>query len=308
MQKLLRTCNILAIGLLLSLQGRADEGVTKEKNYSKTYDLATGDRVSISNKFGKVDVHTWDKSQVKVDVHITATSTSEERASKMLDRINIHDSKDGSLVRFKTDLDEDNDVDDKKAHEHTRKFSIDYTVYLPAAQALELTNDFGATTLPDYSGVLEVTSKFGSLEAGRLGTVKRLDVEFGKTNIGAVNGMDGSDLVIKFSKADISEVSGMIDADFEFCEVMDLKASSGIKGLRIKNSYTHLNLSLASGIPADITIDTHFGSFNNHSDYPINRTSGDDDGFRFTQHYSGKTGDGSVNIRLHDEFATVDIR
>jgi hypothetical protein len=311
MQKLLRACNILAIGLLLSLQSRAGGDVTKEKSYSKTYDLSATDRVSISNKFGKVDVHTWDKSQVKVDVHITATSGSEQGATTVLDRIHIQDSKDGSLVRFKTDLDQDDENDDRKDHEHNhehnRKFSIDYTVYLPAAQTLELNNDFGATTLPDYSGLLEVTSKFGSLDAGRLGSVKRLNVEFGKTNIGAVNAADEAELVIKFSKADISEVSGRINADFEFCDVMELKAGSGIKGLKIKNAYTHLNLSLPSGLPANFSIDTHFGTLNNHSDFAIKKEA-DDDGFRFTEHYAGKSGDGSVDIRVKDEFATIDIR
>lgn len=315
MQSLLRTFNILAIALLCTLHTRvsaearpldttvnADGSVDKEKDYSKSYTLAAGDQVSIHNSFGKVDVHTWDKNEVKVDVHIKVTSTTEEEATYVLDRIHIEDSKDGSLVRYRTNL----DLDDHDGRHHNRKFSIDYTVYLPSTQTLDLENSFGATTLPDYAGPLDVTSKFGSLDAGRLGSVKSLRVEFGKAKVASIS---GGEVVIKYSKADLLEVSGQIDADFQFCDVMDLGVVSGIKGLKIKNAYTQLHLKLATGIPAHFDISTHFGSLNNRSDYPIKEEEDQDGKHRdmFRKTYSGKSGDGTVDVILTDEFATVDI-
>jgi hypothetical protein len=290
---------------LFAFHTRADENVDKTKDYSKSYTLSSGDRVSLHNEFGKVDVHTWDKNEIKVDVHIKASASTESEADEMLGHIRIDDSKDGDLVRFRTNRDA-NDHD--SGRHHKQSFSIDYTVYLPATQALTLENSFGPITMPDYGGILDITSKFGSLDAGRLSAVKSMHVEFGKANVESVNGTEGT-IVVKFSKADLSEVSGQIDADFEFCDVLNLKVASAIKGLKIKNSYTTLHMKMAPGIPATFDISTNFGSLNNHSDYPI-KSEDDQDGKHrnmFRKNYSGKSGDGTVNVILHDEFATVDI-
>ena len=44
-----------------------------------------------------------------------------------------------------------------------RKFYIDYKVYMPAVNPLNLENSFGKTTVPDMKGQVNLTSKFGSL-------------------------------------------------------------------------------------------------------------------------------------------------
>ncbi|TDW95773.1 DUF4097 family beta strand repeat-containing protein [Dinghuibacter silviterrae] len=302
MCNLLRISKLFTLTLLLSARVVAGHQADKEKDYSKSYTLSASDKVSISNKFGKVDVHTWDKSEVQVDVHIKVSAPLEAEAETILNRIQIKDSREGDLVSFATDLGTE---EEHHNHHRNQKFSIDYTVYMPAAQTLRLKNEFGSTSIPDYTGLIELTSSFGSLEAGRLASVKSLKIEFGKAHVQSVNGQDNGDVSVKFSKADVSEVSGHIDADFEFCNMMDVRVTSAIKTLRIKNSYTHLNLKLAPGIPARFDIFTNFGSLNNSSDYPIKEGEKHHDMFQKT--YSGKSGDGSVDVILHDEFATVNI-
>lgn len=302
MQGRLRTFNITLFCLTLGLSAVAGD-VTKEKDYSKSYPLTSGDNVFISNSFGKVDVHTWDKNEIKVDVHVKVTAEDDSDASYILSHIQIEDSKNGSQVSYRTH----NDMNDHGEHHHKQSFNIDYTVYLPAAQTLDLTDKFGPITLPDYGGQLTLTSKFGSLDAGRLTAVKSLHVEFGKCQAKSI---DGGSIGIKFSKATIDEVSGNIEANFEFCDVLDMHVASGIKGLKINTKYTHLSLKLAGGIPAKFDISTNFGSLNNSSGYKIESSSDDDDGRhgpRFKKYYTGKSGDGSVEVMLHDEFATVDI-
>jgi len=42
----------------------------KVKNYSKRYPLDGNDRIKLSNQYGKITVNTWDKHEVKVDIHI----------------------------------------------------------------------------------------------------------------------------------------------------------------------------------------------------------------------------------------------
>lgn len=291
---------VLCLGF--SVFSRAGDGVDKQKTYSKSYPLSPGDKVSIHNEFGKVNINTWDKNEVKVDVTITITATSDADADYILDHISIEDGKEGSNVHFRTRI----DLHDhwSSSHQKNEKYAIDYVVYLPSAQALTLSNNFGATTVPDYNGIIEVSSKFGSLDAGHLASVKSVNVEFGKGNIASVH--DGN-ITIKFSTAEIAELSGNIDASFEFCNSMNLRATSAIRSLSIRNAYTELKLKLATGIPASFDISTHFGSLNNHSDYTIQDETKDTHNYSFRKSYSGKSGDGSVSIRVKGEFSTIDL-
>ncbi len=289
---------------MVSAVAKAGDGTDKEKNYSKTYSLSPGDRVSIHNQFGKMEVNTWDKNEIKVDVHISVSADDAGVASEVLDQIHINDSKDGAGVRFHTSIDE--------AHhghkDRNIKMNIDYVVYLPASQALSLENNFGPTTIPDYNGVLDLTSKFGELQAGRLSNVKSVDVEFNNSKTSRISAINGGDLTLKFSKVDIGELSGDIHGDFQFCSEMEVKVGKGIKSLNIKNSYTSLRVQLESGIPAKFDISTNFGNLNNHSNYNLKDETDDDRrGPVFKRTYSGSSGDGSVDIRIKDEFATIDI-
>src|ERR1044072_3988346 len=50
-----------------------------ERNISKTYP-ASGNTLNIDNQFGEVKFVTWDKNEIKVDIHIEASSTNKALA------------------------------------------------------------------------------------------------------------------------------------------------------------------------------------------------------------------------------------
>ena len=43
--------------------------IFRERNISKTYP-ASGNTLNIDNQFGNVKIITWDKNEIKVDIHI----------------------------------------------------------------------------------------------------------------------------------------------------------------------------------------------------------------------------------------------
>ena len=85
--------NILPIVLLLATARLfAQDGDTekkekkryenfKERNISKTY-TASGNTLNIDNQFGEVKITTWDKNEIKVDIHIETSSTDKEFSRK----------------------------------------------------------------------------------------------------------------------------------------------------------------------------------------------------------------------------------
>src|SRR5687768_7148477 len=302
--------NLLSISFfILSLPAQQlfaadDPAVEKRKAYSKSYNISGNDRISLSNQFGEVKVSTWTKNEVKVDVTIITNAATGERAQQLLDLVSIEDGKNSNGVFFKTNRKNDvKKTGDKKDYKNENS-KTNYQVYLPAGNPLSVTNQFGATILPDINGLLEVESKFGSLTAGKLSNVKQLTVEFGSADI---ESMRGNQLTVKFSRAIINNIEGNITASFEHCSGIKLGVENDLKGLTIRNNFTNLYLDVNKNLSADVAVSTNFGNFKNSTAFNIQEdasSNGKKPG-KFKNNYSGKAGGGGAPIKISSEFGNV---
>ena len=155
------------------------------------YTVSSSDKLTIKNIFGNVNVHTWAKNEIKVDVTIEVTANSEKLAQKIIDLFSIKDSKSGGDISLLTYVEGTYNTDGQKS-----SVNVNYEISMPSSNPLKITNEFGGIVLPDYKGEVELMSKFGSLTTGSLSNVKSVDVEFGKANIESI--VDGP-ISIKYS-------------------------------------------------------------------------------------------------------------
>jgi hypothetical protein len=293
---------LLLIPVLQSLAAE-DPMVEKRKTYTKSYDISGNDRITLDNKFGEVKINTWTKNEVKVDVTIITKSSTEERAQQLLDLVSIEDGKNAEGVFFRTERKNDTKKSGNKNDYKNEDSKTNYQVYLPAGNPLKVSNQFGATIIPDINGLLELSSKFGSLTAGKLTNVKDLSVEFGTATIESIR---GNDLHIKFSRAIINNVEGNIKARFEHCSGVKLGLENAVKGLSISNSFTNLYLDVDKNLSADFNINTSFGNFSNSTAFKIPEVSEDKNKPGKLKHnYSGKAGGGGADIKISSEFGNV---
>ena len=165
---------LLLSSLLINAQEKKEKGehkkyeFVKEKNISKTYP-ASGNKLSIENSFGHVKFIAWDKNEIKVDVHIEASSDQQDVAQKTFDAISVSDKHQGNEIEFKTTIN-----NHKNGCKNCKSsMQIDYEVHLPASVGLNVENSFGSTELPDYTGAVSLTSKFGKLTTGSLSSAKK---------------------------------------------------------------------------------------------------------------------------------------
>lgn len=288
--------------------GGEEPMVEKKKTYSKSYPLSASDKVDLENSFGELKITTWDKSEVKVDVTMTGKGNTDEIAQEILDKIKIEDAKNGSTVYFKTKIDnDDNDwkKGDKERHRNSG-FSIDYVVYLPSKTRLDATNQFGPMSIVDYTGEVRLESKFGSLTTGKLSNAKNVEIEFGK---GSIASMNGGDLSIKFSRAEIKNLDGDVRANFEHSGVK-IALDNSLKGLNIKNNFTELKVDVSKNLSANFDVHTNFSELKNKTDFNIKEEKDEDEdrhGPKFDRKYSGKVGSGSLPIKIRSEFGDVII-
>ena len=119
MKKMIRTFKILLPALMLvqvSLFAQKDSDnennndnkkkyeFVKKKAVNKTYNVSSSDKLDIQNSFGSVEVRTWNRNEIKVDVDIEVSANTDALAQKMLERISVTDDKNGKVISFKTNM------------------------------------------------------------------------------------------------------------------------------------------------------------------------------------------------------------
>jgi len=312
MKTFLRAYKVLfligSIALVTSTYANEEPKVEKKKTYTKSYPVSASEKISLSNQFGEMKIMTWEKNEVKVDATIIAKADDDKRAQEILDKITIEDGKGSGGVYFKTKFGKDQwdnkDKEEKKSHRN-EGMEINYTVYLPAGNPLNADNQFGPMTVPDYRGEASITSKFGSLKAGKLSKSKSVSVEFGSADIAELN---GGKLSIKFSSGTVTKLTGDVDANFEFCDKIKVNIDNEVKDLDIKNSYSTLYLDLAKNFSANYDISTSFGDFTNKTAFAIKEQGKEDDDKyspRFDHKYSGTSGSGATKVKIKSSFGEV---
>ncbi len=269
----------------------------KKKMYEKTYTLSSSDKVKISNRFGFVKLNTWNKDEVKVTVEMITTAKSESRASNLLESLSVGDKKNGSIVSFKTLMDNDGDNNGSQTME------INYTVFMPSNNALDLKNEFGAITIADFEGLADITSKFGSLTAGKLSNVEEILVEFGTAKIESIG--NGTAL-FKFSKAEVNHLKGNSTIKFEFCDKSKIMMDNDATNVNINESYSKLYIVPSASFSATYDVRTSFGSFKNRTGNKFTRTDESPEyGNDTNKEYEGQTGSGACKVKIKSSFGNI---
>lgn len=283
----------------------------QKKTYSKSYNVSSSDKLSIDNKFGTVEIRTWTKNEIKVDVEIKVSAKTDDWAKSVLNDIEVEDSRSGGTIKFRTLFSED--LDKKEGgRKHREKYEgkdtrqtmeVNYVINMPASNPLDIDNQFGPTILPDYSGEVDITSKFGKLETGNLANVKNINVEFGKAKLGNI---PGGNLSIKYSGATISKISGNVKVNLEFSNKVILNLDNNLAGLDMKASYSTVNLKPMGELPASYRIFTSFGSFKNRTSVKFSSDEDEKDrGPKFDYEYNGRSGNGNIQVKVKSNFSTI---
>jgi hypothetical protein len=286
---------------MLTVQGQKQKEkyeFVKEKTISKTYP-SSGNKLSIENSFGTVKFVASSKNEIKVDIRVETSSNNEGLASQLLNAISVSDKHEGNDIVFKTSIKTDkNDCKNCKS-----SMRIDYEVSLPVTVALKVANSFGDTQIPDYTGQLAVTSKFGSVTAGKLEKLKSLSIEFGSADINSISDLDA---VFKFSKLNIANLSGKNKIKLEFCDEVQIRLDTDISSLDLNESYSTVNIKPPSGISVNYSVNTSFGHFINRTSTDVKRTDEPKKyGSDSEKKYEGQSGTGVIKIELKSSFGRI---
>lgn len=212
--------------------------IEKKRKIEKTYQVSGQQTLDITNKFGKVHINTWDKKQIEVLIEIIARGNSDERAMKILNRIDVDINESSSRIIFETIL------KGNMNNNNDESFEINYEISMPKSNALKLKNSFGDTYLADCSGELDMEVSYGGLQAGRLTGKSNVEVSFGDGNI---DRMDKGDLLVKYSDVDVDEL-GNVNLELGYSDVSIEKGNR----LEVECKYSDFKLGEVSALTGEV--------------------------------------------------------
>jgi hypothetical protein len=296
---------VLALSLVLSapLLSQAQNS-RKTKLINRSYSVTAEDKLQIDNQFGDVTINTWDQPKITVDIEIGARASSDEKAQDILEQIDVKEDKSDRLIAFKTKVGEIHTHGNSRHDDggDSRTFYIDYVIHMPAGNPLDIHNDFGHTEVPDFKGLVNLKSAYGSLTAGNLANVMNIDVEFGKATIGNIT---NGKIVLQYDgNTRIGKISGNVRIVSEYSNRIQINVSESLQELSVSESYSGIRMVVDKNLSANITIHTNFGEFHNESEFTIKeKREGDDEmGPHFDRDYNGTIGDGKGQIKVKSEF------
>lgn len=224
---------LLTVGVSLGAQ-------TLKKDLHKEYSTTSSSELKLDNQFGKITITDWDQNKVVIDVNIEVTSSDQNIAQKLLDKITVDFKEDGNRIIAKTSIDNGNMNNNHKGDKQS--FHIDYTVKCPKSIQLSVDNQFGDVIVSSLTGPFNADIQFGALNAVSLtGPDTKIDMQFGKITVGTMND----------AKIDIQHSEGLKITD---CGNLSLDAQ-----------FTHLEIGNLQSLKADL----------NSSDVTIDDVKGD---------------------------------
>lgn len=299
-----------------------NQAAEKTRTISKTYSVDSKDKLAINNQYGKVSINVWAKNEIKVDVEIKAYEASESKAQDLLDAVNISESRQSDLISFKTNFERSNMnwwSRTRNGREERRGIQVNYVVYMPSRNPLDVTNRYGSTILPDFDGPVNINSSYGSLVAQKLdNAANRVKVSYGSASIANFSSgnlnvsygslkLDNADKLnadISYGSAKIGRLtnSGTLDVTytggFKIAEV-----DRNVKNLVINAAYSNIALGLDEGANFDFDVTVSYSGFS-YDDDKVNITSKTPDdnakGWSPTKNYKGhynKSSDSRILIK-----------
>jgi len=166
-----------------------DEPV-RSKTITKTFAVDRSDKLMLSNQYGSIQIKTWDRNEIKADIDVKAFSSNEGDAQELLDQVTIESGKSGDQVFFRTKLNQNRNMGSgsRNGRRWRREVRVNYIVYMPAANAVNLSQTYGNITMPSISGAVYAKVQYGNFTAESLNNTNNyISVEYGNSTIQRLN-------------------------------------------------------------------------------------------------------------------------
>ncbi|QNL50830.1 hypothetical protein H8S90_04360 [Olivibacter sp. SDN3] len=298
--------------------------VEERKTIQKVYMISKNTPLTIDNRYGKVQVNTWSKNEIKVDITIRAVEASGSKAQEIINSVTISESKSPNSISLNTQINRGKSSWwNNMVSGSNRGVEINYNIYLPKSNELSINNKYGSVVLPDLDGNLKVDVSYGSLNAGKLsGNNISISSSYGSAKIASVK---DAALDFKYGSIDLGEANN-IKLNIGYCggsnvgRLMNsgdisVKYSGGfsvgldkaINKLNLDAAYSPSNIKIDPNANFTYQVNVSYGNFNPGKCIVTKEDPAPDSrGPKLHKSYSGYYGkDASNHIAIDSKYGTI---
>ena len=215
---------------------------TETKEIHKEFKVSPQTRIELSNKYGKMDINTWDKDSVVIEIKIKVEENKLSKLEKAIDAIEFDFSQTPHFLVAKTVVGQNRSGLSKEflkfketVLQSDGNMQIDYTIWIPQSNELKIENKFGDIFIDDYSGDINLKLSNGNLKSHDFTGKLELTLNFADATINSINtailDCNFSELYIK--KAEELRIKSK-STKFEILEIKELDADSRRDNFKIR--------------------------------------------------------------------------
>ena len=278
------------IVLFLPLGKLPAQNNTETRSYIKSFPAVKETRLEVNNKYGTVQITSWNKDSVSVRAEIKAFATSDEKLNKMFQGVSVKITESKPVIIAKTDFAQNMLFENFKGMtgkiiSYDSRVEINYYINIPEYLDLKIENKYGDVYMESNKGVFSVNVTNGSFKADALGKGSSLSLAFSDAVITSVASgkLDASfseitittteDLSInsisskyKIAKAGVIQLESRRD-DFTINTIESLRGNSYFTDYEIDSLSNTINLTARYGNLNIDNIEKNFESININSGY-----------------------------------------
>lgn len=232
---------IIALGLWL-VPGLSRAQFTETKEMTKRFSVTPETRIEITNKYGKIELNTWDKDSVIFEIKIRVEEKKLSKLEKSFEEIDFDFTQSQHFLIVRTNIGKNLSTLEREflrfkesLLQSDGNMEIDFTVWLPGKNDLKVENKFGDIFIGDFSGNVEINLSNGNLKSHDFEGKLDLTLNFADATI---NEIKSGRLDCNFSELYIKKAGELRvmskSSTFEILEITDLDAESKRDKFRIR--------------------------------------------------------------------------
>jgi hypothetical protein len=242
-----------------------DDSPSRAKTFTKSFSIDRSDKINLNNQFGSITIKVWNKNEIKVEADIKAYAKTESEAQKLLDDVVVTATKSGDLVTYKTTMGDRNgnwgsNVRNGKTI-WRREVKTHYIVYMPASNALTVSQQYGNIMMDDFAGPTSIKVQYGNLTAGNLSNANNyISTQYGKASVKDMGGakikhqygggttlgaVDNLDLDAQYTSVSVASVKGAATIKHQYGGGTTIGTVSG--AMNVNTQYAPIKISNLRG-------------------------------------------------------------
>lgn len=193
----------------------------KTKTIKKEFDVNADASLMIKNKYGNVDVISWNQNRVEIEVTITVSGNNESKVLDRLSKINVNFENSRSSVSAKTSI--ENSSKGWYNSNNKMNYQINYKVKVPVNNSVDLNNDYGTISLNEIKGRAKIHCDYGKILIGNL-LHEDNSINIDYTSDSEIELMNGGSINADYSKFRVEKAKNIeLNADYTDSEFVDIE-------------------------------------------------------------------------------------